>query len=232
MTTANDTYDTRHVPDWLLWQLIDSAFPTGGFAHSCGLEAAVQQGEVNSHAELADFFRTSLTQTGRAQQPLVLAARAAPDRMPELDVTCDAMLRNHVANRASRAQGQAFLVAGEKAFDAAGIGRLRMVVRRDRLPGHFAPAFGASAGLLEFPPFTTAMAFLFVTLRGLVSAAVRLGIVGPLQAQAMQYDVAPYAQGVAERFMDAPEHSAAQTAPLIDILQGAQDRLYSRLFQT
>jgi urease accessory protein len=107
-----------------------------------------------------------------------------------------------------------------------------MVVRRDRLPGHFAPAFGASAGLLEFPPITTAMAFLFITLRGLVSAAVRLGIVGPLQAQAMQYDAAPYAQAVAERFMDAPVISAAQTAPLIDILQGSQDRLYSRLFQT
>jgi urease accessory protein len=42
--------------DWLLWQLADSAFPTGGFAHSFGLEAAWQQGEVNA-ASLASFLR-------------------------------------------------------------------------------------------------------------------------------------------------------------------------------
>jgi hypothetical protein len=30
--------------DWLIWQLMDSAFPTGGFAHSNGFEAAFQAG--------------------------------------------------------------------------------------------------------------------------------------------------------------------------------------------
>ena len=33
--------------DWLTWQVVDSAFPTGAFAHSYGLEAAWQQGEVD-----------------------------------------------------------------------------------------------------------------------------------------------------------------------------------------
>ncbi|MDB5296990.1 MAG: putative urease accessory protein UreF, partial [Phycisphaerales bacterium] len=32
--------------DWLLWQLVDSAFPTGGFAHSGGVEAAWQHGRL------------------------------------------------------------------------------------------------------------------------------------------------------------------------------------------
>ena len=32
--------------DWLTWQVVDSAFPTGAFAHSFGLESAWQQGEV------------------------------------------------------------------------------------------------------------------------------------------------------------------------------------------
>src|SRR5437764_980339 len=41
--------------DFTIWQLIDSAFPTGGFAHSSGLEAAWQHGEVRGRTELVSF---------------------------------------------------------------------------------------------------------------------------------------------------------------------------------
>ena len=231
--TQSDTAD-----DWIVWQLIDSAFPTGGFAHSAGLEAAAQQGEVMNDETLASFFESSLLQAGRAALPLVLACQREPVRFAEFDELCDTMLRSTVANRASRAQGQAYLIAIERAFAgptrpaAAEIAALRAQVRRDRLPGHFAPAFGASAGWLGFTPMTTAMAFLFLTLRGMVSSAVRLGIIGPMQAQAMQFELSPFARWVAHRFIDTPEIEAAQSAPIIDILQGGHDRLYSRLFQS
>lgn len=218
--------------DWILWQLLDSAFPTGGFAHSNGLEAAAQLGEVGDERQLAQFFETSVLQAARAAMPLVLAARKDPDRMAELDGICDAMLRNHVANRASRAQGQSFLIAVERAFGAIGIGELRARARREKLPGHFAPAFGAAAGMLGLDARTAAMALLFLNLRGLVSSAVRLGLVGPLRAQAIQFDLGAYAQRHADRLLDLPVAHAAQTAPIADILQGSHDRLYSRLFQS
>ncbi len=222
--------------DWLIWQLLDSAFPTGGFAHSAGLEAAMQQGEIVNDASLASFFRSSVVQAGRASLPVLMSARASPEDFPRIDAVCDAMLRSSVANRASRAQGQAYLIAAERTFapndPTNAIGALRAQVRRDQLPGHFAAALGASAGILKLPALTTATAFLFLTLRGIVSAAVRLGITGPMQAQAMQYELAPFAQDVARRLLDTPLQQAAQTAPLIDILQGGHDRLYSRLFQS
>ena len=88
--------------DFLLWQLADSAFPTGGFAHSGGLEAAWQHDEVRTRSELASFLEAALQQMGWNALPLVRAAHAEPERLDELDELCEAFTSNHVANRASR----------------------------------------------------------------------------------------------------------------------------------
>src|SRR5258706_16023423 len=104
------------VPDLLLWQLADSAFPTGGFAHSAGLEAAWQHGEVRNRGELVSFIEAGLQQLGQAALPFVTAAFDAPEKLAEFDQLCDAFTTNHVTNRASRAQGRAFFKAGERIF--------------------------------------------------------------------------------------------------------------------
>ena len=85
---------------------------------------------------------------------------------------------------------------------------------------------------LEIELEPTIRLFLFLTLRSLVSAAVRLGIAGPLEGQSLQWRVAPYAEGLIAVALEIPAEGAAQTAPLLDVLQGGHDRLYSRLFQS
>ncbi|MFP2912429.1 urease accessory protein UreF, partial [Pyxidicoccus sp. 3LFB2] len=59
---------------WRVLQLADSGFPTGGFAHSGGLEAAVQAGEVRGASELRRFVRELLWQAGHGALPLLGAA--------------------------------------------------------------------------------------------------------------------------------------------------------------
>jgi urease accessory protein len=208
---------------WLLWQLADSAFPTGGFAHSAGLEAAWQQGEVRNRVELREWLLAGLQQIGRAALPFVNAAHAEPSRLEEFDRLCDAFTSNHVANRASRLQGRALLVAAERVFKS-----------EIKLPPftHLAPVFGAVTGGLDVPHPEAVRLFVFTHLRGAIAAAVRLNIVGPMEGQVIQFQLSQSVETVVERGVSFTLDDLAQTAPLLELWQGAHDRLYSRLFQS
>jgi urease accessory protein len=220
--------DVRMASPWVIWQLMDSAFPAGGFAHSNGLESARQAGWIGGGDGLAEFLEVSLRQSARAVAPFVMAAHERPGSFAEVDGDCDAFLTNHVANRASRAQGQSLLAAAARVFPSERLQSLHQLIRRERRPGHSAPVLGAVAAALEIDAGRAVEMALFLVLRNLVSAAVRLGLVGPLEGQSIQARLSPLAIALA----NPPARDAAQTAPLLDLLQATQDRLYSRLFQS
>jgi urease accessory protein len=216
--------------DWLVWQLADSAFPTGGFAHSGGVEAAWQHGELDERDSLATFLEAALAQAGSGGVPFVLAAVDGTEPITDLDALCDAFTSNHVANRASRLQGRAFLNSAERAFHNASISTLRTELAES--PGHFAPVFGAVARCVGLRRGVVSRLFLFIQLRGCVGSAVRLGAVGPIEAQAIQARLTEFAERTAARCENLTIEDVSQTAPFIDLYQGTQDRLYSRLFQS
>jgi urease accessory protein len=218
--------------DWLIWQLADSAFPTGGFAHSGGLEAAWQHGEIRSRGDFINFVETSLQQLGHGSLPFMRSAWAEPGRLTELDAHFDVFTTNHVTNRASRLQGRAFWMAVERSFPSVSLEELRPQIEAEGFCAHLPPMFGAVTAALGLKEPDVVQVFFFCYLRGLIASAVRLGIIGPMEAQAMQYRLSAKAQAVALECADIAVEDAAQTAPLLDLWQGAQDRLYSRLFQS
>jgi urease accessory protein len=218
--------------DWLLWQLADSAFPSGGFAHSGGLEAAWQHGSITTPTHLREFLDAQLRNIAHAVAPFMMAARADDSAWISVDQTCDIFLSNHVANRASRAQGGAFIAAAERVFHLETLTLMRARIRAQRLPGHFAPIFGAATLALNIDPTAACKLLLFLTARSAISSAVRLGIVGPLEAQSIQHDSGPRIDHWTDVAQQIDIDDVAQTSPLLDLLQSTQDRLYSRLFQS
>lgn len=219
-------------PTWLLWQLADSAFPTGGFAHSGGLEAAAHYGELSDPDALRQYLKTSLEQCGRASLPFMTSAYRAASQWIEVDLLCDCFISNHVANRASRLQGQALMASAERIFGRAGLSRFPGASERKAACYHSAPVFGVVTAALGVELEPAARLLLFGHLRGLVAAAVRLGLVGPLQGQALQYQMSATAEQTLEQCLNLGLEDVAQTAPLLDLWQAGQDRLYSRLFQS
>ena len=216
----------------LVWQLIDSAFPSGGFAHSAGLEACVQHGHVSDSAGLYPFAGHALAQCGRSALPLVSAAHRQPRDCAELDRLSDVFLSNPVANRASRAQGRALVTSVERSFPDVRLTPLDDMNRSGEAAFHYAPVFGGIFALLGVELVDTQRAFLFIAMRGVSSAAVRLGIIGAYEAQALQADLSPRIDSIIRDCGGLDPDDIAQTAPLVDLFQATHDRLYSRLFQS
>lgn len=203
----------------LLLQLSDSAFPAGAFAHSYGFEALAQAGLLPDEAALTLRLTELLWHTALGALPFLNDAHGGA--VDEADAASDVFLSNHVANRASRAQGQAFLLATRALF---GERSLRL--------GHAAPAMGAVLSAAGLSREEARHLVLFGTLRGALSAAVRLGVLGPLRAQAVLLGQHAALEAALAHTANLTGAQAAGVAPRLELAQASHERLYSRLFQS
>jgi urease accessory protein len=232
------------MPSWIVLQLADSAFPTGGFAHSAGLEAMLQTGEL---AGVERFSRELIDQLAQGSLPIVAAAHDEPARLAELDAFTRATLWSHVATRASRAQGRALLDVAARSFRHDVLVDARARLSRPRvtdpvggdsgpltpaLDGHLAPVFGFVTRALGVERDEALATFLHLGVRGALSAAVRLGCIGPSEGQAIHHRLHAPLDAALAHARTLKLEDVAQTAPLVELVQATQDRLYSRLFQS
>jgi urease accessory protein len=156
------------------------------------------------------------------------ATHRDPERVLEVNKIFDCFTTNHVANRASRLQGRAFLASAKRIFPVINA-ELGLV---ETSFCHLASIFGVILRALSIDCPTASRLLIFIHLRSLTSSAVRLGIIGPMEAQGLQHSFCPLLDAVLSRCADLTLDDISQPAPLLEIWQSAQDRLYSRLFQS
>lgn len=172
----------------LIW--LSPAFPVGGFAYSQGLETAVSRGLVSDARGLAQWLR-AVTRHGSLRNDLILQAQIlrAEDRH-ELRSLCElsaALQPSAERYQEARAQGAAFRSAylsawapdeAPTSFDAL-----------FELPVTLAAALAIAARDHHLPASATLEAYALALHSNLVSAAIRLNVIGQFDGQRILADV-------------------------------------------
>lgn len=172
-----------------LLQFAGGLFPTGGFAHSFGLETYVQDGRVHDRQGLEAFIAAHLegsagpTDAAAVSVAVRLATRGEADGWIALDQRLDAMKPVPEFRAASRQMGrQTLRIAAGLGADSF-LGRLAGAVDIDLACGHHASVFGAVVGRGGVAPAAAGAAYLYSTAEVLVGAGLRLIPIGQLEGQ-------------------------------------------------
>lgn len=171
----------------MVW--LSASFPVGGFAYSQGLETAVEKGWVLDRMTLANWL-SGLLVHGSLRNDLIFIGliqragdRAQIEALVELAVAMQPSAERHGE---AVVQGRSFVQAYEAAWHAGSS-------PFTDLPGTItlAAALAVAARQHDIAVEATLEAYAIALLNSLVSAAIRLGIVGQFDGQRVIADLLP-----------------------------------------
>ncbi len=219
-----------------LLQLADSGLPTGSYAFSNGLEGAYHLGLFDSPAALDEFLRCALEAVVCGEIPFVQSCFLLEDadwqQVGDILACYEAILTAPSVLHASLVTGKNWLRLLEGMYGQVGLAALRQRLLADGLPLHFTVVFALSLKRVGFALEQVKRLLLFQSLRDQVSAAVRLGLVGPLEAARRLRHLSDYGEVLLARLGARSYRQAYRAAPQLDIAQAMHGYLYSRLFQS
>lgn len=209
-----------------LLQLADSAFPSGAYAFSDGLETLTQRGEVRSADDLTLFLRGQLRGGWGTQDApaCALAWQASAEQLHALDTLLDDLKLVEGPRKASARIGGNLRKAALKLWpdELAELPETR----------HQATTFGVVARLLGASLEDAVTAYVSAWLLGRVTSATRLMKLGGLDAQHCAARCENEAQWCVNFALNAAPDDLSGFTPLLDIAAQEQSSLPERLFQT
>lgn len=207
---------------------LSPSFPVGGFSYSHGLERAVHGGLITDRKDLAGWLET-LVEVGSGWNDAVLFAeswRRGRDGgdLDEVAALAEALAGSRERHMETMLQGAAFLQAAS-AWSSQAL---------QRLPADcpYCVAVGAVAGSGGIDLSQALSAFLQAFFSNLLQAAIRLGVVGQVDAVALLAGFEPLALATASRAAASSLDDLGGAAFMSDIAAMGHETQYSRLFRS
>ena len=225
------TMRTDGVARLALHAWLSPAFPVGGFAFSHGLEWAIEAGDVVDAASL-EAWLGDLLRFGAPRADAVMLAeawRVAPgiSAINDLALALTPSAERHLE---TAAQGTAFLVAVAAAWPHATLATLSRDFAGQDVA--YPVAVGAAAAVHAVNLRATLELFTQAGISNLISAALRLGIIGQTAGQAMVASLTPIVLDLAAWAEQAAPDAIGTCALRSDIAAMRHETQYSRLFRS
>ncbi|MCC9135257.1 urease accessory protein UreF [Pontibacter silvestris] len=219
-----------------LLHLVDSSIPTGSFAYSYGLESSLTFGLVKNLFGLRNYLYSFLQQVVSLEFPFMNSCYKIelPDLGECLKVIAeeyDAMMLVPTIHKASTVQGKNWLKLLESFYPDAGMGEIKIWFEKQKLPLHFVLVFTLCLKRVGFTLQDIQAMYLHMTLRDQVSAAIRLGFIGPMEGHRLQHDFYTIFDNLIEVYQEKEYYEATRSAFLLDTSQVFHEDIYSKLFQ-
>ncbi|HEY7532789.1 MAG TPA: urease accessory UreF family protein [Nitrospiraceae bacterium] len=218
-------------------RFVDSFFPSGGYAYSSGLEAAVKAGAVRDGKDLAHYVEDVLSHgiSPREARVVAIAHQAETNGKLEkalmVDRELDAMKLGHESRIASRQMGRQIIkVAAEQQLNSHLIRKFRAAIDEGRTPGHLPVSMGLTLAACGWSREDTVAAFFYQIAQGFVSAAMKLLPVGQQEGQLL---LKQWSTLIAELSRTMTRQDVLVSwSPVQDIYAMQHARLESRLFRS
>jgi len=223
-----------------LMLLADSRFPSGGHAHSAGMEEAVASGEVGDLDDVAAWaegvlWTSGLTTAGLAAAACELAGRprdtASTDAWSELDTEADARTPSPVQRAVTRRLGRQLLRTACRVWPSDVLDEL---ARRWPDGPHRPVVFGATTSVAGGSPSDAAIGEAYGAVAVPVVAALRLLGLDPVSTTSVLSRLAPAMEEVAAVATLAacgpPALLPARSAPIVDLCAQSHSTREGALF--
>ena len=219
-----------------LLHLADSALPTGAFAYSAGLESSHAFGLVRTPRQLREHLYAFLQQVVSLEFPFLNSCYQLPTselgaELHELAADYDAQLLVPALHRASQAQARNWLRLLDSFYPAAGLPEITCWFDQQALPLHFVPVFALALRRVGVALAEARTLLLHMALRDQLSAAIRLGLLGPMEGHQLQHDFYSIFEELLAAPSDVPYWEAKRSAFLLEVAQLQHEGVYSKLFQ-
>lgn len=175
----------------LALQLGDSAYPSGAFGFSWGLEGALYDGHVD-RVSFGDWLAVEMLQRwARFDNPVLTEAwNRTGDALLDWDSEIDLLLWAEPVRRHSIDAGAAFLTTAAR-LGVCAAKNLLTAVDEGRGYGHLSVSQGAVYAGLGLPLDHALSTSAYAAAQGMASSAVRLGLISAFDAQRVLTDLRP-----------------------------------------